>query len=151
MFQDVRLVLAGHELDSTEKLFKRLPDGLRKRVSYAGFVRGEDKLSLLSRARVFVLPSRHEAHPVSILEAMACGNPVVVSDIPELRYIGENGLGLMFHSGSSGNLVEKLVMLLEDERLRRRLGEKGREYASKFLWDDIALRFERLLFSFLFS
>ncbi len=147
--RDLRLILAGHELDSVENLFKRLPDKLRKRVSYAGFVRGEDKLRLLSGAKVFVLPSRHEAHPVSILEAMACGNPVIVSDIPELRYVGENGLGLMFNSGSSQALAERLQILLKDEQLRQRFGEKGREYASRFLWDDIAQRFERFLFSVL--
>jgi glycosyltransferase involved in cell wall biosynthesis len=145
-FKELRLVLAGYEFNSTAKLLKRVPMGLGDRVSYAGFVSGEEKMRLLSRAKVFVLPSRHESHPVSVLEAMACGRAVLVSNIPELRYIGENGIGLTFKNGSSQDLSEKLSLLLENSELRQSLGDNGRRYASQFLWDDMALRFERFLF-----
>jgi glycosyltransferase involved in cell wall biosynthesis len=144
-FQGLQLLLAGYEFDSTEKLFRKLPAETRKRARYLGFVSGEEKRKLISRAKVFVLPSRHEAHPVSALEAMACGKPVLVSDIPELRYIGDNGLGLTFRSGSSQDLAEKLSRLLENSELRQRLGNKGREYASRFLWDKSASLFERFI------
>ncbi|GAB4541672.1 MAG: glycosyltransferase family 4 protein [Thermodesulfovibrionia bacterium] len=145
-FKDIRLILAGHEIDSTERLFKRLPQRLREKVSYVGFVRGEEKIRLLAGAKVFVLPSRHEAHPISVLEAMACGCPVIVSDIPEMRYINDNGLGFVFRSGSATSLAEKIQDLLHDDSLRKRLREKGRMYASNLLWDDVALMFERFLF-----
>ncbi len=145
-FKELRLVLAGYEFNSTTKLLKRVPMGLGERVSYAGFVSGEEKMRLLSRAKVFILPSRHESYPVSILEALACGRAVLVSNIPELRYIGENGIGLTFKSGSSQDLSEKLSLLLENGKLRQSLGDKGRRYASQFLWDDMALRSERFLF-----
>lgn len=144
-FKDLRLILAGHELDSTERLFKSLPENIRERVSYAGFVRGEEKLKLLSGAKVFVLPSRHEAHPVSVLEAMACGVAVIVSDIKELRYVDENGLGLVFKSGSATSLADKLQTLLENEEMRYKIGEQAKRYVSQFLWDDIAVRFEEFL------
>jgi glycosyltransferase involved in cell wall biosynthesis len=144
-FKGLKLVLAGYEFNCIDELLKRVPEGLRERVSYAGFVLGEEKLRLLSRAKVFVLPSRHEAHPVSVLEALACGKAVIASDIPELRYIEENGIGLNFRSGSSQDLAAKLSILLEDKVLREQLGDKGRRYASKFLWDEIALMFERFL------
>jgi glycosyltransferase involved in cell wall biosynthesis len=145
-FKDIRLYLAGYEFNSTEKLFQKLPGELRGRVKYSGFVSGQEKKELFAGARVVVLPSRHEAHPVSVLEAMACGKAVLVSDIPELRYIGDNGIGLTFRSGSSQDLFEKLSLLLENTGLRRTLGDKGRVYASGLLWDEIALKFERFLF-----
>jgi glycosyltransferase involved in cell wall biosynthesis len=144
-YRGLRLVLAGHELDRTAELFRKLPAELRQRVTYAGFVRGEEKKELLAGAKIFVLPSRHEAHPVSILEALACQTAVVVSDLPELRYVEENGLGLAFRSGSSHDLSKKLIALLEDSALRKNLGIRGRRYASRFLWDDMALRFETFL------
>ncbi len=144
-FRDVRLILAGYEYNSASDLIDRLPLGLRDRVQYAGFVSGEERIRLLSRAEVFVLPSRHEAHPISLLEALACGRSVVVSDIPELRYIEENRIGLTFKSGSSQELADKLIHLLEDKDLRRLLGDRGREYASQFHWDDLAKRFEKFL------
>lgn len=146
-FRDIRLIFAGYEFNSTDELFKVLEEKHRSRVSYAGFVSGEEKIKLLSRAKVFVFPSRHEAHPVSVLEALACGKAVIVSDIPELRHIGEKRIGLTFRSGSSLDLSEKLSLLLEDSGLRQSLGDRGREYASQFLWDDVSLRFEKFLFN----
>jgi glycosyltransferase involved in cell wall biosynthesis len=144
-FKSLKLILAGYEFNSVSGLIKRVPEGLRDRISYAGFVLGEEKIKLLSGAKVFILPSRHEAHPVSILEALACGKAVIASDIPELRYISENGIGLTFKSGSSQALADNLSILLEDKVLREQLGDKGRRYASQFLWDEIALMFERFL------
>lgn len=144
-FKDLRLVLAGFAFNSVADLMKRIPVGLRDRINYAGFVSGEEKLRLLSRAKVFVLPSRLEAHPVSVLEALACGKAVLVSDIPELRYISENGIGLTFKNNSSRDLADKLSVLLKDKGLRDAIGEKGRKFASDYLWDDMALTFEQFL------
>lgn len=144
-FRNVRLVLAGHELDSTAELFKRVPEEFRKRVSYAGFVSGAEKMDLLAGAKVFVLPSRHEAFPISTMEALACGRPVLVSDIPEHKYIEENAIGLTFKKGSSKDLADKLCLFLENAGLREQVGDKGRKYASQFLWDDMALKFERFM------
>jgi glycosyltransferase involved in cell wall biosynthesis len=81
-------------------LLSGLPASLKKKIEYAGFVAGDEKIRLLSGAKLFVLPSRHESSPISILEAAACKKPVIVSDIPELFYVREEGFGLNFPSGS---------------------------------------------------
>jgi glycosyltransferase involved in cell wall biosynthesis len=145
-FKNLKLLFAGYEFNSTADLIQRLPDTLRDRVKYVGFVSGQEKLELLSRAKIFVLPSRHEAHPVSILEALALGKAVLVSDIPELHYIGEREIGLTFKNGSPQDLAEKLSLLLKNSAMRQRLGKKGRDFASQFLWDDMALKFESFIF-----
>ncbi|MEW6416541.1 MAG: glycosyltransferase family 4 protein [Nitrospirota bacterium] len=144
-FKDLRLVLAGYAFSNVDDLMKRIPVGLRDRINYVGFVSGEEKLRLLSKAKAFVLPSRLEAHPVSVLEALACGKAVLVSDIPELRYIIENDVGLTFKNNSSRDLADKLSVLLKDKGLRHTIGEKGRRFAFNYLWDDMALVFELFL------
>ncbi len=145
-FQNLRLVLAGCDtFHAVEDLLKEIPGELRERVNYVGFVSGEEKLRLLSKAKVFVLPSRLEAHSVSVLEALACGRAVLVSDIPELSYVSENGIGLTFKNNSSQDLADKLSVLLNDKGLRHTIGEKGRRFASDYLWDDMALAFELFL------
>ncbi|TNF54558.1 glycosyltransferase family 1 protein [bacterium] len=144
-FNNVKLFFAGYEFNSTADLFQNLPGALRDRVKYVGFVSGQEKLELLSRARIFVLPSRHEAHPVSVLEALALGKAVLVSDIPALQYVGDQELGLTFKSGSSQDLAEKLSILLGNGTMRQHLGKRGRDFASQFLWDDMALNFERFI------
>lgn len=144
-YPGIRLVLAGYEFDRFETLVAECPPPLRERIEYAGFVTGEEKRKLLSGATFVVLPSRHESSPISILEAAACGKPVLVSDIPEMALVEENGFGLSFSSGSAEGLSEKMKTLLADERMRAVMGRRGREYSSRFLWDRIAIQFEDVL------
>ena len=138
----MRLVLAGYAFDQVDALLTGLPSSLRERIQYAGFVSGEEKMNLLSNAKLFVLPSRHESAPISILEAAACAKPVIVSDIPELGFVREAGFGLSFSSGSVDGLTRQIDFLLGDSTARVAMGSRGREYAGQFLWDRIALQFE---------
>lgn len=144
-YPELRLVLAGYEFDRFEELVSGLSPAVKKRTEYAGFVAGDEKLRLLAGAKIFVLPSRHESSPISILEAAACGKPVIVSDIPELSFVQREGFGLNFPSGSASGLSETIKILLDDEKRRMALGKRGREFSSQFLWDDIALQFENVL------
>ncbi len=138
----IRLVLAGYEFDRFDALVSGCSPSLRERIEYAGFVTGDEKVRLLSRAKIVVLPSRHESSPVSIVEAAACGKPVIVSDIPELDFVRKAGFGLCFPSGSARALSEKIAMLLAEDKEREKMGKRGREFSSGFLWDDIAVQFE---------
>lgn len=144
-FSDISLTLAGYQFDRFDSLVSGLSPALKSRINYAGFATGEEKVRLLSKAKFFVLPSRHESFPISILEAAACGKAVVVSDIPELRFVEENGFGTSFRSGSVDELAEKLTLLMNDRSLRQGMGTAGRAFAKNYLWDSIALRFEDAL------
>ncbi len=146
-FPRTRLVLAGHEATRVDDLLALIPCRLRKRVLYAGFVTGRQRTRLLADAKLFVLPSRHEAHPVSLMEAHACCKPVIVSDIPELQYVTREGLGLAFARGSADDLARKICSAMEDPGLRKVFGERGRKYASNFTWDDLARQLDSFLSS----
>lgn len=141
----LRMVLAGYEFDSFKRVLSLCDADTSCKIEYAGFLTGIDKIKLLSGAKVSVLPSRHESSPISILEAAACGRPVIVSDIPELAFVTENNFGLSFKSGSVEDLASKLRRLLSDREKRAEMGKNGRFFATQFLWDDIALRFESVL------
>ncbi|MCG6551942.1 MAG: glycosyltransferase family 4 protein [Candidatus Magnetominusculus sp. LBB02] len=144
-FPEIRLVLAGYEFDKAETLRDSVPKTVAEKIEYAGFVTGAKKLALLANAMIFVLPSRHESAPVSILEAAAAAVPVVTSDIAELSFVGRNNIGLPFKSGDSAELAKVLLKLIKDKHARANLGENGRDYAGGFLWDNIASDFERHL------
>lgn len=144
-FPSIKLILAGYEFDKFDKLLSGLPVFLKDRVTYAGFLTGEDKVSLLSKAKLFVLPSRHESAPISILEAAACGKPLIVSDIPELRFVSEEGFGLSFQSNNAFSLLEKIRLLLKNKDMRISMGQKARIYVERFLWDKLAIDFEEAI------
>ncbi len=139
-----RLVLAGRGPD--EKKLKEMAKDLGiKDIEFAGFVTEGKKLIMLKQSCFFVLPSRFEGWGIVVLEAAACGKPVIVSDIPELRYAVDGGFGLSFKTGNAEDLAEKINLLSSNTSLRRELGQKAREYAKNFTWDRIAEEYEKYL------
>ncbi|WP_299026753.1 glycosyltransferase family 4 protein [uncultured Thermanaerothrix sp.] len=100
------------------------------RVRLLGWVTGEQKAEVLSRASVFILPSYNEGLPLAILEAMAYGLPVVstpVGGIPEAVADGETGF--LVQPGDVQAIAEKTVLLLKDDGLRKQMGANARQRA----------------------
>jgi starch synthase (maltosyl-transferring) len=99
--------------------------GLRERVHLAGFRR--DVPALLAAADLFVLPSLTEGMPNALLEAMACGLPVVTCDVPGCRdLINHLADGLLVAPAQPQALARALAHLLSDSALAARLGARAR-------------------------
>jgi hypothetical protein len=92
------------------------------------------------KADIFVLPSSHEAFPLVILEAMACETPVVASSIGDIPDIIQDGAtGFLVEPGSSEELSQKIIELLEDDELRERMGKRARSVVkAKYDWKNIS-------------
>ena len=110
-----------------------------------------DVASLLARADIFLLPSRVESFPISIMEAMSMGLPVVASNvggIPDLVRHGEDGF--LHDAADLEGMARSVVALLDDAALRERLGANGRqrvveEFSLEKLGDRALERYEALL------
>jgi glycosyltransferase involved in cell wall biosynthesis len=140
-----RLVIAGGGKDEgrVRMLFSKAMGA--GQAEFAGFVSGQEKVTLLGKCLFMLVPSRYEGQPLTVIEAAACGKPVIVSDIPELKYAVDAGFGISFKTGDAKDLAEKMNFLLADKRLRQEMGMRAREYARNFTWDKIAAEFEKLL------
>jgi glycosyltransferase involved in cell wall biosynthesis len=104
--------------------------GIGGYVQVLGWVKGADKTRLLDEASVYVLPSYNEGLPMSVLEAMAHGLPVVatpVGGIPEALRDGEEGF--LVAPGDIEGLADRLDRLLANPDLRARMGEAARQRA----------------------
>ncbi len=104
-----------------------------------------DVAGRLNRADVFVLSSDFEGLPVSVLEAMACGLPVVSTDAGGTRDIVINEEnGLIVPVGDQAALQDAMLRLCRDPALRRTMGEKSREYALLRSVDRFVVQYEEL-------
>ena len=119
--------------------------GVAARTTFTGMLEGPDKLAALAAAEVFVLPPYSENFGVSVLEAMAVGRPVVVSDRVNLWHeIADAGAGLVTPCDGDA-LAAALARLLDDPARANEMGAAGRRAArERFAWPPIAARLERL-------
>jgi glycogen(starch) synthase len=140
-----KLVIAGggKDEDRARAIFSKVVK--EGRLEFAGFVSGQVKADLLHKCLFLVSPSRYEGQPLTVIEAAACGKPVIVSDIPELLYATAAGFGLSFRTGNAQDLAEKMHILLQNRAMRREMGVRAREYAGNFTWDKIAIEYEKYL------
>jgi glycosyltransferase involved in cell wall biosynthesis len=131
---DVRAVFAGEWYRAEDKRAAQeivREFNLQSHVEFLGSVIPPQKNEVLREADLFVMPSKNEGQPFAILEAMAAGLPVVstnVGCIPETVINGVNGF--IVKPGNADELACRIVSLLADGDLRRRMGEAGR---SRFL------------------
>ena len=127
-FPETRWVLAGSASpDETAALKEKISRcGLQDRFDLPGWVRGEEKDALLQAACAFFLPSYSEAMPMSVLEAMSWGLPIVstgVGGIPRLVEQGKNGF--LVKPGDIAGFADALKILLDDDALRTAMGEES--------------------------
>lgn len=127
-----RLVVAGDGPNRAR--LEALADalGLAPVCRFAGWVRGAKKANLLSQARLLVLPSRMEAQPVVLLEAMAAHVPVLASavgGVPDLVCHGVSGW--LVPVDDEPALARAMIALWLDRALRERLAEKGARYVAE--------------------
>lgn len=139
------LYIAGKGKD--EKKLNELIEkkGLKNRVKLIGFVTGREKIDFIRNSLLIVMPSRYEAQGIVALETAALGKPLIVSDIPELRYVTDNGFGISFRSEDVESLKQAIKYLLDNESLIDEMGKRGRRYAAQFTWDKITEEYERYL------
>ncbi len=136
----VMLVGGGHLRDKLEALATQL--GVRDRITFLGRVSDADKLLAYNAADVFVLPSHAELEGMVVLDAMACGKPIIVSDSPmsASRYFVD-GNGALFKTGDHEDLARQAVRLLKDPALRAAMGRRSIERSKEY---DIARSAELL-------
>lgn len=107
--------------------------GMGDRVIFAGYVAAEDLPALYAAADLFAFPSLYEGFGVPVLEAMACGAPVVTSNVSATAEVAGEA-ALLVDPLSVASIRDGLRSLLSDGALRSRLSRRGMERAARFSW-----------------
>lgn len=136
---DKKLVICG-ETSDTDDYVKRLREmaGENENIIFTGFVSGDTLGEIYSNAYAVCLPSNIEGMSLSLLEALAYGNAVVCSDIPENAAVTGN-MALTFASGDARDLASKLQYLIENESAAEEYRRASSDYVcGRFPWETTA-------------
>jgi mannosylfructose-phosphate synthase len=116
--------------------------GMEDRVEIIGYVPDELMAPYYRQAELFVLPSKFEPFGMTALEAMACGTPVIASNLGGIKENFTSGKdGILVDPSNKEELANAMVLLLKDRALAERIGNSGyRTAIEKFSWEAIAKR-----------
>ncbi len=140
-----KLVLIGKKGWKSKTIIHSIFDSsYRQYINWLGYVKIEDLPALYSHAKLFVFPSIYEGFGLSVLEAMACGTPCLVSKSSSLTEVGGNAVEY-FKEGDLTDLSNKLAYLLNGETKLLEMARKSKQQASKFSWHLFANSFIQAL------
>jgi glycosyltransferase involved in cell wall biosynthesis len=135
---NLRLVIGGRPGWLTADLFtlvERL--GLTRQVLFPGYIADADKPALLSGALAYVFPSLYEGFGLPVLEAMACGTPVLTSNCSSLPEVAGDA-ALLVDPHQTAEITQGLIQLMTNPELRSLLAQRGHQQVQKFSWATAA-------------
>lgn len=143
----VMMIVGGDPYDSgyMQKYRDMVPSELLdKNVVFTGY--RKDIPQLMNACDIFILPSKGEGMPGVLMEAAACGKPIVASDIDggtsDIVKHGENGF--LAKPGNLKSFLNYTKMLIDNDILRKKMGEASLEKIKKFDWDVVTSKYEEL-------
>lgn len=135
---DQPLVVTGKLGWLTDPILARVKElGIEERVHFTGFIDDEDLPALISAASLVAMPSKYEGFGLPVLEAMACGVPVIASNTSSLPEVGgDAALYARWDDGRSW--IHLIDRVMNDEELRASMIDRGLRQAQKFRWSEAA-------------
>jgi glycosyltransferase involved in cell wall biosynthesis len=139
---EMRLVFTGNPTTDLADCMER--HHVTSLVHFTGLVPEEKLPSLYRSAEALIFPSLYEGFGLPLLEAMACGTPVVTANTTALPEVA-GGAALLVDPTSVEQIAEAMKRIVSDTSLRQQLREKGLARAAQFSWDSTAARVHELL------
>lgn len=147
--KDVLLIIVGKEESIfVSSLLNIKNSKVSENIVFTGYVSDEEKRILYSSAEMFLFPSKYEGFGIPVLEAMACGCPVITTNISSLPEVGGDA-AIYVETCNADMLAERIEMLLEKDSLKKKCIEKGIEQAKKFSWEKTAIETEKVYGKFM--
>ena len=139
-----KLVVGGKDCHLFRDEYAIPKDGYGKDIVFPGWIDQMDMPAVFSLADLFLYPSNLEAFPIPLTEAMACGTPILTSNVNGLKEIAGNA-ALLIDPYDTEQIADNVARILSDFELRESLSRKGLERLSFFSWDLCAKRTLELL------
>ncbi len=144
--KDIDLLIVG---DGPLLPYLRKQFGHYKNIHFLGKVEREKALRLIKGADVFILPSRYEGLSTALLEAMACGTPVIASRVGGNTELIEDGVtGLLVSPGDEKELIKDIIFLVNNRKIAQSLADKAKEKVVRYYnWEKVFRKYLKLYYS----
>ena len=129
-----KLVIGGKDCHLFRDEYAIPKDGYGKDILFPGWIDQMDLPAVFSLADLYLYPSNLEAFPIPLTEAMACGTPILTSNVNGLKEIAGDAALLVDPSDTEG-IASGMAQILSNSELRESLSRKGLERSSHFSWD----------------
>jgi glycosyltransferase involved in cell wall biosynthesis len=139
---DIKLIFTGNPTEEITKFAKK--HNVAERIVFSGFVEDAQLPSLYKGAVALVFPSRYEGFGLPVIEAMACGIPVITSNSTSLGEIAGNA-ALLVSPENIAEITEAINRITNDVKLREELIIAGFLRAKNFTWDKTAEKVKNIL------
>jgi glycosyltransferase involved in cell wall biosynthesis len=139
-YPQASLCMVGPDKDGSMELIKKLASekGLADHVTFTGMLEKKEWLDLSANYDIFINSTNVDNTPISVIEAMALGLPVVSTNAGGIPFLIEDGKsGLLSEVGNSPAMVEAIKKLCEEEELAAQLSTNGRAFVEKLGWDTV--------------
>jgi glycosyltransferase involved in cell wall biosynthesis len=140
-----RLVVAGAKGWKTSEILQTVEHlGLTKSVHFLGFVSDEELCALYQLATLLCYPSFDEGFGLPVLEAMACGCPVITSGVPAIKQVG-GVVPVYVDPRNNRSIAAALKRVVADEHARESMVRQGKERARRYSWEQAALEVSKVI------
>ena len=129
-YSDIKVSFLGYGAENLKSYCEQLK--VHHFIEFLGAVSMTERIGFFQKADIFVLPTYAEAMPMSVIEAMAAGLPVISTTVGGIPELIENGVdGLLYAPGDVNALAEKISFLLDNKNIRIEIGKKARVKANE--------------------
>jgi glycosyltransferase involved in cell wall biosynthesis len=134
--KEYKLILTGFKGWENQEIVSLINQN-KDYVNYLGYISDEELVAVYNLATLFVYPSFYEGFGLPVLEAMACGTPVVCSNTTSLPEVGGDAV-VYCNPYNINHIKERIEMVLNDEKIQKEMIVKGLERAKQFTWEKSA-------------
>jgi len=136
MKEKYKLVLAGFKGWENKEIMQLIKQN-EDFIKYLGYISDEELAKVYNLASLFIYPSFYEGFGLPIVEAMACGTPVITSNVSSLPEVGGDAV-IYVNPNDINDIKEKIQIVLNNEGLQKQMIQKGLKRAKEFTWEKSA-------------
>jgi len=147
-YPDATLCMVGPDKDGSLESCQILAKALNvvDRISFTGLLTKKEWIDLSSNYDIFINTTNFDNHPVSVIEAMALGFPIVSTNVGGLKYLhADKQDALLVEKNDVNSMVEKIHSVLEDCTLAESLSINARKKAESFDWSEVSNEWFQLI------